>query len=575
MHILTRFLKPYWPLALLSLGCLALGSFADLMMPNLMSYVVNEGILGQNVGLINFYGLLMVGAAALNLVARLLNSFLSSRVSTGMSRDIRSALFYKVQTFESSETIRFGTSSLITRSTTDVDQLQHFTGMFMRMGITAPIMAVGGAFMAFSKSPKLAAVLIVTLPVLILSILTVSRMALPLTRSMLLKVDRVNLVMREKLTGVRVIRAFGTEDYEQGRFDHANRDLTDTAIKTMRIMSAMHPIMHIALNLTSVFIVYLGAVEASYGGIAVGDIMAVSQYVGQIMGSAMMISMAFTIWPRTSASAQRIDEVLSTQSAVQSGARDATPLAGRVGFSCVSFRYPGADRCAVEDVSFEALPGQTTAIIGSTGSGKSTLVSLLLRFYDPTEGSLTLDGVDIRELSLPSYRKKLGYVPQRALLFSGSAAENIRMGRLDATDAQVEQAAQIAQAADFIMEREEGYDTRIEQGGANLSGGQKQRMSIARALARRPDVYIFDDSFSALDFQTDARLRRALREVTDQAAVIIVAQRVSTIMDADHIVVLDEGRVAGQGRHDDLLRDCKVYREIVRSQLSEEEVAGL
>ena len=574
MRIITRSLKPYLGLVILSLVLLGVGSIADLMMPNLMSYIVNDGIMAGNNTVIYRMGGLMLLAAAANLLARFTNGYVSSRSATGMSRYLRSALFRRVQTFSSSETVQFGTSSLITRSTTDVAQLQGFINMFLRMGVTAPIMAVGGAFMAFSKSPKLASVLIITLPILILAVIGISRFALPITRSMLEKVDRVNLVMREKLTGVRVIRAFGTEEYEQQRFDTANRDLTETALKMSRIMSGMLPIMTIALNLASVIVVYMGALEASYGNLLVGDIMAVVQYVSQMLGSAMMISMAFVIWPRASASAARIGEILDTETTITDGAQSAADVHGGIAFDHVSFRYPGADRASLEDISFEVRPGKTTAIIGSTGSGKSTLLGLMLRFYDPTEGSVSLGSVDIRDLTVDSYRGKLGYVPQRAVLFSGTAAENIRMGSMDASDDAVHLAADIAQASEFIQSRDAGYDSRIEQGGANLSGGQKQRLSIARAVVRKPEVYIFDDSFSALDFQTDAKLRRRLGEVMGESAVLIVAQRVSTIMDADSIVVLNEGRIAGIGTHAELLKTCKVYQEIVLSQLSAEEAVG-
>lgn len=573
MRIITRYLKPYGVLVVLTLFCLVLATLAELMMPNLMSFVVNDGIIKSDEAVIYRTGGYMIIAAVLSISLHLINSYISSRAVTGMSKDMRSALFSKVQEFSEAETGKFGIASLITRSTTDIIQIQNFVNMFLRMGIMAPIMAVGGAVMAFSKSPKLACILIVMLPALILTVIGISRFALPLTKSMLLKVDRVNLVMREKLTGVRVIRAFGTEDYEEKRFDAANRDLTDTALKINKIMAFMFPIMMIAINLASISVVYLGALEASYGRILVGDIMAVFQYIGQMLGSAMMISMGFVIWPRTSASAGRVADVLGTELSIADGDISAQGIEGGIAFEHVSFKYPDADRASLDDVSFEAPLGKTTAIIGSTGSGKSTLISLLLRFYDPTGGKITLGGMDIRALTLESYRSKLGYVPQRASLFSGTAQENILMGKADATLDEITHAADIAQAAEFIEAREGGYQSYIEQGGANLSGGQKQRMSIARAIVRKPDIYLFDDSFSALDFQTDANLRARLRSITSNSAVIIVAQRVATIMEADSIVVLDNGTVAGVGKHSDLLESCKVYQEIVYSQITPKEAA--
>jgi ATP-binding cassette subfamily B protein len=430
--------------------------------------------------------------------------------------------------------------------------------------------------MAVSKDATLSLIFVVAVPILALTITLIALRAVPLFRAMQKKIDKLNLVLRENLTGIRVIRAFNRSEYEKQRFTAANADLTATAIKVNRTMALLFPILLLVMNFTTIAIIWFGGIRIDSGGMQVGDLIAFLQYAMQIMWSLLMVSMLFIMVPRAQASSVRINEVLNMQPDITDPAQAQTPTGehGLVEFRNVTFSYPGAEQPALCDISFTARPGEVVAIIGGTGAGKSTLVNLIPRFYDIDSGNILVDGVDVREMDQETLRAKIGFVPQQAVLFTGTVAENVRYGKEDATDDEVRDAATIAQALDFVTAMPEGFDSLIAQAGANLSGGQKQRLSIARALVRRPEVYIFDDSFSALDFKTDARLRRALRRETTQATVIIVGQRVTTIMDADRILVLDEGSIAGQGTHKELLQTSEVYREIVASQLSEEELVA-
>ncbi len=446
--------------------------------------------------------------------------------------------------------------------------------MMLRMMISAPMMCIGGIIMAVSKDAKLSLVIIVVMPILAMAIGIIGKKGMPLFKMMQLKIDKLNLVLRENLTGIRVIRAFNRIDHEKKRFDKANLDLTNTAIKVNKIMAALMPIMMVVLNFTTIAVVWFGGIRIDNGSMQVGDLMAFIQYVMQIMFSLIMVSMMFILIPRASASAVRINEVLDTVSEINDG--DNTKSSNKKGyieFKDVTFNYPGAEKPALSNISFSAKPGETTAIIGGTGSGKSTLISLIPRFYDVSGGSILVNGIDIREMTQEDLRLKVGFVPQKAVLFSGTIADNIRYGKENASYEEVKHAAEIAQASDFISNMKDGFESVISQGGTNVSGGQKQRLSIARALVRRPEIYVFDDSFSALDFKTDAKLRAALKKETGKSTVIIVAQRVSTVMNADRIIVLDDGQIAGIGNHKELLNTCDVYREIVSSQLSEEELA--
>jgi ATP-binding cassette subfamily B protein len=493
----------------------------------------------------------------------------------GFGRDLRSKVFTRAESFSLHEFDKIGTATLITRTTNDITQIQMVTIMIFRLMISAPIMMVGGLIMALREDVKLTWVLGVVLPILVILITVVASRAIPLFKTMQKKVDKLNLVLRENLTGIRVIRAFNRIDHEKVRFEAANRDLTTTAITVQRLMAFMMPAMMILMNFTTIAIIWFGSHRIDMGDMQVGNMMAFLQYAMQIMFSFIMFSMMFVMIPRASASAERVNEVLETVPEITDPAQPkaAAALKGYVEFRDVTFSYPGAEAPAISHISFAAKPGQVTAIIGGTGSGKSTMINLIPRFYDIDSGAILVDGIDTREMTQETLRHKIGFVPQTAVLFSGSIAENIRYGKDDATEEQIRHAADVAQATEFISHMKDGFESEIAQGGTNVSGGQKQRLSIARALIRRPEIYIFDDSFSALDFKTDARLRAALRKETQDATVLIVAQRVATVMDADQIIVLDEGEVVGVGNHKELMNSCGVYREIVSSQLSEEELA--
>jgi len=572
---LFRYLKPFAiPIAVV-LALVAAQSLTELYLPTLMSDIVDTGISKGDTDYILSTGGIMLLYAAGGMACAILSSFLSARVAMGYGRNLRRRIFAHVEGFSLHEFDRIGTPSLITRSTNDVTQVQMFTMMMLRMLVQAPIMAVGGVVMALSKDRTLTWVLVVVIPILAVVISITATKALPLFRSMQAKIDRINLVLRENLTGIRVIRAFNRIDYETERFHAANEDLTATAIKVNRIMAVLMPVMMIVMNFTTIAIVWFGAIRIDGGHMQVGSLMAFIQYAMQILFSLLLVSMLFVFLPRASASAVRINEVFALSPSIRDPENPRKPgaLRGDVEFRAVGFRYHGAEEPVLHDISFHAKPGEVTAIIGGTGSGKSTLINLIPRFYDVERGSVLVDGVDVREMSQEDLRSRIGFVPQKAVLFTGTVGDNIRYGNPEATDEQVARAAQTAQAKEFILGMKDGFDAPIAQGGTNVSGGQKQRLAIARALVRKPEIYVFDDTFSALDFKTDANLRAALRKETKEATVIIVAQRVNTVMDADRILVLDEGRVAGMGSHRELMKTCAVYREIVSSQLSEEELA--
>lgn len=551
------------------------GVLADLQLPNLLSNIINIGIVNSDSAYVVRVGLYMVLFAVLSAVAHMINGFLSSKMSSGLGRNLRRKLFVKTESFSLHEFDRFGTASLITRTTNDITQVQGFTMMFMRVALQAPVMAIGGVIMAVSKNAGLSFVILGSVTVLAFVVTIVARKALPISTSMQKKLDNVNCVLREKLTGIRVIRAFNTDEYEKKRFDAANTDLTKTALKMQHLMTTMMPMVMFVMNLTTIFIVAIGSHWVGQGTLLDGDIVAVIQYAMQIMMSLTMLSMILVMLPRATASADRINEVLKTDLSIQNPASPAkeSTKKGYVEFCDVSFSFNNAEEAALSHISFKAGPGETTAIIGSTGSGKTTLLNLIPRLYDATEGKVLVDGIDVKAYNQTALRDKIGYIPQKAVLFTGTIADNIRYGDENATQEELTKAASIAQSLNFIMEKPEKMDTHIAQGGTNVSGGQKQRLAIARAIVKKPEIYLFDDSFSALDFKTDAALRAALKPETKEATVIIVAQRVSTIMDANRILVLDEGAVVGEGTHRELLESCEVYKEIVSSQLSVEEIA--
>ncbi|GGH32363.1 ABC transporter ATP-binding protein [Paenibacillus segetis] len=572
---LFRNLKPYRLLVIAVLVLVFFQSLSELYLPTLMSDIIDTGVVKGDTTYIWKIGSFMLLVALGGMACSIGASYFSSKAASGFGKLMRGKVFNHVENFSLEEFDKVGTASLITRTTNDITQMQQVLIMILRMMIMAPMLCIGGIIMAVSKDATLSLVFIVVIPVLALAIFLIARKGLPYFKAIQSKIDKLNLVMREGLTGIRVIRSFNRIDHEKKRFEVANFDLTDTSIKVNKIMALMMPIMMLVMNFSSVAIIWFGGIRIDGGHMAVGDLMAFLQYAMQIMFSLVMVSMMFVLIPRASASAIRINEVLDMEPVIKDAEvlKGTSGMKGYVEFDNVTFSYPGAEQPAIQDISFSAKPGEVTAIIGGTGSGKSTLISLIPRFYEVDSGRVLVDGVDVRDMSQEELRKKIGLVPQKAVLFTGTINENIRYGKEDATDEEVQHAAQIAQASDFIAEMEEGFQSVIAQGGSNVSGGQKQRLSIARALVRQAEVYIFDDSFSALDFKTDSKLRAALKQETMESTVIIVAQRVSTVMDADRIIVMNESQVAGIGNHQELMETCDVYREIVYSQLSEEEIA--
>ena len=521
-------------------------------------------------------GLKMLGLTVLLTCCAIGAGFCLARMGAGVGRDLRRDVFTKVTYFNNSEMDQFSTASLITRSTNDITQIQNFLSMGLRMMCFAPIMGIGGIIMGLSTCVSLAWVLALALIVMLGLIVTLFSVALPRFKKMQSLIDKLNLVSREELSGIMVVRAFANQSFMQQRFDKANKDLTSNTLFVNRAMATMMPAMMFVMNGISLLIVWFGGKQIAESNLQVGNMMAFIQYAMHVIMSFLFISMMFIMVPRASVSADRISEILETKNKVDDPAQPRHfdgKVKGLVEFKNVSFRYDGADADVLENISFTARPGETTAFIGSTGSGKSTLINLIPRFYDATKGSITIDGIDVRELNQQELRDNIGYVPQKGLLFSGTIASNLRYGDENAPMEELEKSAEVAQATEFISELENGFDTEISQGGTNVSGGQRQRLSIARALVKKAPIYIFDDTFSALDFKTDAKLRKALKTYTENSTVFIVAQRVSTIMQAEQIVVLDEGRIVGIGKHQDLLKNCSTYREIAESQLSKEELA--
>ncbi len=572
---LLRFIRPYREALGLVLALAFLQSLANLTLPRLMADIVDAGIVKGDTGHILRIGGVMLLIAVGAMVCAIATSFLSSRIATGFGRIVREKLFAHVEQFSLHEFDTFSTASLITRTTNDPMQIQQVLTMLLNMSITAPMMVIGGVILAATQDASLTWVLVAAMPVVALTFFVIMKQAIPLFQAMQVKLDKLNLILDEILGGVRVIRAFDRNAHEHRRFDVANMDVTDTAIHVNRIIAFLMPAMMLTLNLTSVAILWFGSGRVNAGEMQIGALIAFLQYAMFILWSVLMVTVMFVMLPRAAASAGRVNEVLAFTPEIVDPAAP-LPAGGERGcveFEHVTFSYPGAEEPALRDVSFSARPGEVTAIIGGTGSGKSTLVNLIPRFYDVAAGRILVDGTDVRAMPQVELRDKIGLVPQRAVLFSGTIADNIRYGKQDATDDEIERAAAIAQAMEFVSAMPLGFDSPIAQGGINVSGGQKQRLSIARALVKRPEIYIFDDSFSALDFATDARLRAALKAETATASVFIVSQRVGTIMDADRIIVLDEGRVVGIGRHEELLTACPVYREIVESQLTLQEAA--
>jgi len=573
-HIL-RIFSGYWLMFTILVGFTYAMVMANLWLPDKMSEIVNNGIIKQDMPAIWHNGLAMILVTAAGGLCSIVIGFLAARIATGMAQKLRTELFERVESFALADFNKFSTASLITRSTNDIQQIQMTSILLLRLALMAPIMAIGGLQKAIHNAPNLSWIIAPAVSVLLVVIAVLFVVAVPRFKKLQTLVDKLNLVTRENLVGLKVIRAFHNEKIEQKKFQQANTELNKMNLFVNRLMMLLDPIMTLVMNFSSVAIVWFGAHLISSGNLQIGNMMAFLEYAMQVIISFLLLSMVFIMVPRAAVSVKRVGEVLDTLPSIvdpqspQQLPHDAT---GKIEFKDVTFTYPDADLPVLSSINFTAEPGQTTAFIGSTGSGKSTLINLIPRFYDVSAGQILLDGVDIRQLKLEDLYDQIGYVPQKGVLFSGTIASNIKYGNAKASQKLVEKSAKIAQATEFIGELKNGYKNDIAQGGSNVSGGQRQRLSIARAIAVEPNVYIFDDSFSALDFKTDATLRSALAKETKHKTVLIVGQRINTITNADKIIVLDEGKIVGQGTHQELMKDCQVYQEIAASQLSEDDL---
>ncbi|EMU54418.1 MULTISPECIES: ABC transporter ATP-binding protein [Clostridium] len=572
---LLKYAEPYILLIIAAIILLFGQAICDLSLPDYMSDIINKGITVGDKNFIIKTGFTMLGISLLSAVFTIIVSFLAAKIAAGMCRTIRNDLFTNIETFSNAEFDKFSTSSLITRTTNDITQIQMLIVMSIRMIFYAPIMAIGGFVHALANSKSMSWIIALAIICLLGLILTIFTIAMPKFKIIQNLIDKLNLVVRENLDGILVIRAFNTQEFEENRFDKANKDLTDTNLFVNRVMVSMMPIMTLIMNLVTVLIVWVGANQVSGFKMDVGEMMAYMQYVMQIIFAFLMLSMMFIMIPRASVSGDRIADVLEAKTSIKNNniASKIDNCTGLVEFKNVCFRYPGGDEDVLNNISFTARPGETTAFIGSTGSGKSSIINLIPRFYDPSSGEVLIDGINIKNIDLHELRKNIGYVPQKGILFSGTIKSNLSYADKNASDENILRAASIAQAMEFIDSKPDRFDEIIAQGGNNVSGGQKQRLSIARALLSKPQIAIFDDSFSALDFKTDAALRKALKKETGSSTVLLVAQRISTIMNAEQIIVLDNGHIAGKGTHENLMKTCNIYREIALSQLSQEELS--
>lgn len=575
MNLILRYLKNYKGLVLLNLLGVFGFALVELGIPTIMAEVIDNGIAYNDINYIKRMGFIIISISILGAMGSILLGYTSANISTKIVRDIRNDIFKKAQSFSHSEYDKFGISSMITRTTNDAFQVMQFTNTILRMAMICPVMFVVSLFMILKTSAKLSVILVVTLPLIVLGVFLIAKKSHPWSQTQQKNLDKLNRISRENLTGIRVIRAFGNDDYEGKRFNEANNQYAGISKKLFKLMSVAQPSFFLLLNLAIIVLFWIASKMINVGTLQVGQLVAFIEYLFHAMFSLMLFSNVFVMYPKAQVSAERIEEILSSESLITSPENGVTETnnEGTLEFNDVTFVYPDGEEPVIKNVSFKAKKGETIAFIGSTGSGKSTLINLIPRFYDVTNGSIKIDGVDVRDFELKSLRKKIGFIRQKTLLFTGSIKSNIKFGKDEASHEEIVHSAKVAQAYDFISKKEKAFDEPIGEGGANVSGGQKQRLSIARALVRKPEIYIFDDSFSALDFKTDAILRAELKKETTDAIVLIVAQRIGSIMDADKIIVLNEGEVVGIGKHRELLKTCSIYKEIALSQLTEEELA--
>ena len=575
MKLILNYLKNYKVLLLANVISVFGFALVELGIPTIMAKIIDYGIVNSDISYIKRMGLIIVGISILGVMGTILLGYCSSKISSSITRDIRNDIFEKSQEFSHTEYDKFGVSSMITRTTNDAFQLLQFINTLLRMALLTPVMFTISLVMIVKTSLPLSVILAIAIPFIVIGIIVIAKTSKPLSEVQQKKLDRLNRISRENLTGIRVIRAFGNDDHEKERFSETNNEYTDVSKKLFKLMAITQPTFFFLLNVAIIAIFWISSKMINVGTLQVGQLVAFIEYLFHAMFSIMLFSMVFVMYPKAQVSANRIQELLEEEPLIknpENGVKD-TKIKGEVEFNNVTFTYPGGELPVLKNISFKAKKGETVAFIGSTGSGKSTLINLIPRFYDVTEGSIKIDGVDVRDYDLKSLRNKIGFIPQKTLLFTGSIKSNIKFGKRNANIAEIEHSAKVAQAYDFITRKPKKFDETISEGGSNVSGGQKQRLSIARALVRRPEIYIFDDSFSALDFKTDAKLRRRLKEETANSVVLIVAQRISSIMDASKIIVLNEGEVVGIGTHKELLKTCEIYHEIASSQLTEEELA--
>ncbi|CAI3537103.1 ABC transporter, ATPase/permease components [Clostridium neonatale] len=575
MKVILKYLKNYKLLIILNVISVFGFALVELGIPTIMAEVIDNGIANNDITYIKQKGILIAIISIIGVLGTILLGYCSSKISTGLTRDIRNDIFRKAQEYSHSEYDKFGVSSMITRTTNDAYQLMQFTNTLLRTALLTPVMFGVSLFMILKTSVSLSIVLAITVPFIILGVVVIAKLSHPISETQQKRLDKLNRISRENLTGIRVIRAFGNDDHERERFMETNEDYANISKKLFKLMAASQPTFFFLLNMAVLAIFWLASKMINTETLQVGQLIAFLDYLFHSMFSLMLFSMIFIMYPKAQVSADRIEELLDAEPLIknpENGVKD-TKIKGEVEFDNVTFTYPDGEEPVLKDISFKASKGQTVAFIGSTGSGKSTLINLIPRFYDVTEGCIKIDGIDVRNYDLKALRKKIGFIPQKTRLFTGSINSNIKFGKKSATSGEIEHSAKVSQAYDFISKKPKKFEEMISEGGANVSGGQKQRLSIARAIVRKPEIYIFDDSFSALDFKTDATLRAKLKEETKESVVLIVAQRIGSILDADKIIVLNEGEVVGSGTHKELLKTCEIYHEIALSQLTEEELA--